>query len=299
MRLAAIDLGSNTLRMLLAESDGNKLDVISEFMRSPRAGMGVKETKQINPQSMLRVLELLRRCRLFWKEIGTEKIVAVATHFSREANNWDTLHKSIIREVGIELRSISEQEEAELAFLGATFDLEKSDDVLVIDIGGGSTEVIFKNKKLQTSSFPFGSLNLTEGFFKNDPPTKKEIKNLRNEISQKLKTLRPNMNMSNKIGIGGTFTSLALLAQNQKFYDVEKINNYQLKKDKVSEIFEKLISINKFDREELLPWDRSRAEILPAGTLICLEIMNFFNWDFISTRHRGLVHGLAIKASKA
>lgn len=299
MRVAAIDLGSNTLRILIAEADGKKLDVISEFIRSPRTGLDVKETKLISPQSMLRVLELLRRCRLSWKELSVEKVVAVATHFSREAKNWNVLSQSIMREVGVDIKSISEQEEAELGFLGTTYDVDKPGNLTVIDIGGGSTEFIFNELKLNTSSMPFGSLNLTEGFIKNDPPTKNEIKKIRKVIKQNLASLKPKVTHSSRIGIGGTFASLALLAQNQKAYDVEKINNYELKKDDISAIFEKLVSVNKFDREELLPWDRTRAEILPTGALICEGIMDYFKWESITTRHRGIVHGLAIRAAKA
>lgn len=298
MRIASIDLGSNTLRMLIAESDGKKLDVISEFIRSPRAGMDVKETKLIDPRASLRILELLRRCRMFWKELGVEKIAAVATHFSREARNWSQLSTAIVREVDVEFHSISSEEEAELGFLGATYDVANPNNISVIDIGGGSTEFITKNRNVRASSIPFGALNLTEGFLKSDPPTKKEIKILREEIKNKLNSSKPILNENTRIGIGGTFSSLALLAQNQKFYDVEKIDNFILGRDQVSGIFEKLIAFNKADREELLPWDRTRAEILPAGALICESIMDYFGWDTLNVRHRGIVHGLAIKAAR-
>lgn len=298
MRIASIDLGSNTLRMLIAESDGKKLDVISEFIRAPRAGMEVKETKLINPRASLRILELLRRCRIFWKELGIEKISAVATHFSREAKNWPQLSTAILREVDVEFHSISSAEEAELGFLGTTYDVANPNNISVIDIGGGSTEFISKNRNVHASSIPFGALNLTEGFLRSDPPTKKEIKNLRDELIRQLKVLKPILNDNTRIGIGGTFSSLALLAQNQKFYDVEKIDNFTLTKEHVTKIFDRLIAFNKVEREELLPWDRTRAEILPAGTLICDTIMEYFGWDTINVRHRGIVHGLAIKAAR-
>ncbi|OGQ33559.1 MAG: hypothetical protein A3F16_04930 [Deltaproteobacteria bacterium RIFCSPHIGHO2_12_FULL_43_9] len=298
MRLASIDLGSNTLRMLIAESDGKKLDVISEFIRAPRAGLDVKETQLINPRSSLRILELLRRCRIFWKEMGVEKIAAVATHFSREARNWPQVSTAIVREVGVEFHSISSEQEAELGFLGATYDIANPNNISVIDIGGGSTEFISKNRDLHTYSIPFGALNLTEGYIKSDPPTKKEIKNLRGIIKSKLNAPKPALNGNTRIGIGGTLSSLALLAQNQKFYDVEKVNNCTLSRNDVSKIFSKLIACNKIDREELLPWDRTRAEILPAGTLICESLMDYFGWDTIDVRHRGIVYGLAIKAAR-
>lgn len=297
MKIASIDLGSNSLRLLLAESDGKKLEIIQEFIRSPRAGMGVKESREISPRSMLRVLEILRRCRLFWKQFEVDKIVGVATAFSREAKNWHSLSNAIMREVDVEFHSLSSEEEAELGFLGATYDINDTNNLSLIDIGGGSTEIITKNKTLHTTALHIGALNLTEVFLKSDPPTKKEINKLKRELKNQLKISQPKALAGSKFGIGGTFTTLALLAQNKKFYDVEKVDYYDIKRDDVLSILEKLCSLRRIEREELLPWDRKRAEILPAGTLICESIMDYFQWDKITIRHRGLVHGLAIQAS--
>ena len=299
MRVAAIDLGSNSLRLLIGETDGEKIDVLQEFVRSPQAGTGVWETKQINAVAMIRIIELLRRCRGFWTELEVEKVAGVATAFSREAKNWPYLAQSIMREVGIEFHSIDEKEEAELAFLGATSDLKDPSKVLLIDMGGGSTEFIYRKNELQVTSTPIGALTLKEQFLKSDPPAPKEIAALRKSAEEKLSNITLSASFSQVVAVGGTFTTLACLIQGIQFYDVEKVDNFHLKRPDLQAQIKTFSKERKSDLANRIPWDRLRAEILPAGAILCDQIMAHLKQKEIIVRHRGLVHGLALKAASA
>jgi len=299
MRVAAIDLGSNTLRLLIGETDGKSIDVIQEVVRTPRAGMEVKETKKIHARSMLRILELLRRYRIFFTDLHVEKIEAVATAFSREATNWDFLCQAIMREVGIEFRSIDPDEEAKLAFLGATSDLENASNLLLIDIGGGSTEFIHNGTNLDVSSLPIGALNLTEQFIKSNPPTKKECDAVRREVKRLLPQVAAPFSSARVVAVGGTATTLATLVQELDHYDVEKVDNYKLARNDISRLINSFCSETTEERSVRMPWDRLRAEILPGGAILLEQIMEHAGLSDLTVRHRSLVHGLALKAGAA
>lgn len=351
MRIASIDIGTNTTLLLIADVDlitGN-LTPIHHEQRFPRIGKDVDEKKQIQLSAFERTRAILSDYQQIITQYSVEKIVASATSAVRDSENRQDFVTYLKNETGISVDIISGEEEAYLTYLGAVSGLstdviaspalgwtwqspntqEKSNNLIVIDIGGGSTEISYKDSSnnFNKTSLQVGSVRLTERYFKHNPPTKEEIEQASNfiithlagvilneakqmptarrEESSKshgeeiLLQLKRNQNDKNAlfhlIGVAGTVTTLACLDQGLLDFEVTKVSGYSLSKDKVQFWFDKLSMLPTNEIQKLSNTTQGRADILTAGSLILLEFMKQFGFNEIIVSERGLRYGMALK----
>ncbi len=294
-RVAAIDIGTNSFLCLIVEkrADGS-LQTLSDEVEIVRLGQDVDRTRILQPQALERARKTLRRFKEKIDKFQPNKIMAVATSAARDVQNVQDLEK-IFEGFQIPLKVISGEKEAELTFQGAISGQNIEGDLAVLDIGGGSTEIIFGNEMGlgSSKSLDIGAVRITEMFFSKQPPTSMEVQKAEAFIDQNLdmfftETSRP---FSRVIAVAGTPTEL--VSAKVGGYDPKKIDNYQLSMSELLQYIKDFSSMDVEARIKILKISPGRADIILAGTLILQRALLKFKKDnyFVSTR--GLRYGLA------
>ena len=305
MILAAIDIGTNTFRLLIAEvSPGQWKDSIlfreihSERIIT-RLGEGLSENFLLNKESMERGIEALRQFSKLIDKHKSEKVLAVATGALRKARNSAEFIMSAKDSAGIKIEIISGEKEAELTAAGMVMDIERPGSCLMVDIGGGSTELIFTgaNASLTLQSLDLGVVYLAEKLMKSDPPSKTDLALLGKEISNSLETVQEDfMRMITPetlfMGTAGTITALAAAVQHLEKYDHEKIHKYTMHIADIKKIYTEMSAITATERSKFLPFEPSRLDIIVPGTLILLRLMSNFKLNEILVSNYGLREGI-------
>ncbi|HKZ22472.1 MAG TPA: hypothetical protein VJ165_04635, partial [candidate division Zixibacteria bacterium] len=241
-----------------------------------------------------RVLKTIQNFQRKAVKLKAEKIILMGTAALREAKNTSYFKKLIQDKTGLKLEVISGEKEAELAFWGAIADFKhKSKKFTLLDIGGGSTEVISgtRNKILKLKSLNIGSLRLTERFLKNQ---KEGYFKMIKFINQKFLTLKRNFDLKNPllIGSGGTITALGALSLNLKKYERTKVHGLVLSYESINSLLEKLKSMSLVQRRRFLQIDPQRADIIIAGTVILQQFMEQFGFKDIAISDKSLRWGI-------
>lgn len=301
LRLAGVDIGTLTCRLLIADlpSDGKLKEVQSE-RRILRLGEGVDQTKQLSVAAMDRVIQCLKEWRRLIDEAQVDKVTAVATSAVRDAGNRDEFLDRVKREAGFEVELISGEEEARRTLLGIRSGLSDGvTDVLALDIGGGSTEFILDRpgQKPVVRSIDIGVVRLCERLLRHDPPTADEVQQAREWVAKETKAAVAGMgNYQTAIFVGtaGTITSLAAMAQKLPTYEPARIHNYQLQFSTIQEIEQTLLSRNKADRVGLPGLEKGREEVIAAGAIIIRTIMETLVQQACLVSDLGLREGVLI-----
>ncbi|WP_428234694.1 Ppx/GppA phosphatase family protein [Gracilimonas sp.] len=299
---AAIDIGTNTVLLLVAEYEDGVIKNVHEEHRVPRLGQGVDADKNINEAATERVIDALSAYR---KILATDfpkvdQIIVTATSAVRDANNRDEFMARVKEETDFEIRLLSGREEAECTASGALSVLENIEDeeTLILDIGGGSTEIaqVKGGKVLDGHSFDMGSVRFTERFLSGNPPSSEEIENCRNKITEFYKSRKFEVDERVKaVGVAGTVTTLAAMALDITNYEPEKLNGHSLKLDTVRHYID-MFSEN--THEDMLAQNpvflQGREDIFMGGMLILEGFMNHFNFDELLVSTGGIRHGAII-----
>ena len=317
MRWASIDIGTNTLRLLIADIDNKRLKPVFLKRIITRLGGGYTETAGIADKARERTIKALKLFSEKLKEYRVEEVRAVATSVVRRAKNREEFLGGVREQTGLEVSTISGDEEARLSLLGvlsvikAGTDFKSVPKCLVVDIGGGSTEFIAvaDGKMAGTWSLEMGVVHLTEEYLKADPPTKEELGNMESEIEGIISDLRckildsgfltPNsklqtLNSTLFIGTAGTITTLAAIDQGLEKYEPDKINNYILKYTAIKKIYKHLASLHLRQREEILSLEKGREDIIIPGAAIVLKAMEAFGFSSITVSDAGLLEGILL-----
>lgn len=301
-RYASIDMGTNCLRLLIAEI--NEEGKFQPFLRRSEIvhlGRGMAE-KKITPGGMRRVCQQMEKYWDILKKYPVLNIYAGATSAVRDAANQEEFLKEIQDKFKLEVKVLSGEEEAELTFLGATSGVS-SEKLFVVDIGGGSTEFIAgTNKKVETAkSLNIGSVRFSEEHIFNDPVIAREVENITRHIQKELKTLEfSEMDSSfTMVGTGGTMTTIAAMSQQMEKYDSAKIHGYTASLSDVELLTEELVKRSIAERKELPGLDPNRADVILAGVLICREVMRFFKFKQMTVSERDLLDGLILANTTA
>lgn len=294
--VASIDIGTNSTRLKIAEVKDKKiLNSYCNEMEITKLGEDVDKTSNLKDEAIDRTFKVLKKYKDLTNKYGAKEIKLCATSALRDAQNSDKFKELVKKELGFEIEIIDGEEEALLSFRGATID--RDEDVLVIDIGGGSTEIILgKGSKIDfIKSYNFGAVRLTEKFFKNEDfissydEAKKFVFNLLDD-AKKIKE-----NKFNMIGLAGTITTQVTILKKMTNYDRKKVHNYILTKDEVINNLELLKSKSLIDRKSLPGLHPKRAEVAVAGTMIILWLMEFFNKDNLIVSENDILDGILIK----
>lgn len=294
---ASIDIGTNTVLLLVTEVEGNHLTVFDEQQRVPRLGTNVDEKKEISEEAMQRVVESLKefqeRINANYPEV--DEIFVTATSAVRDAGNRTHFIELVKQETGLEIQVLSGVQEAEYTFLGAQSMLDTiSGPKLIIDIGGGSTEVAYGEQQLQNRySYDMGCVRFTERFLKNSPPTDSQIQECRDEIKKVLAEYEFTIaNQTTLVGVAGTITSLAFIDLELSSYDAEMLSGHPISKSSLKKYIQRFCGYTSTKLEQKYPSVmKGRADIFLAGLLILNEFMEEYHVEKLVTSTGGIRHG--------
>ena len=278
MRVAAIDCGTNSIRLLIADIDSSNFREIYRTMEIVRLGQGVDQNKAFHPDAIARTLAAVD---LFAQEIskrGVEHIRFCATSATRDATNRELFIDGVIERLGVEPEVISGEEEARLSFIGATKEFAQSDaPFLVVDIGGGSTEFVYGNSDVEfAKSVNIGCVRMTERNIHSDPPKAEEIENARRDIQEAIAvaaSIVPITEAKTLIAVAGTATSVAASALNLETYDRHLIHLSRVSAEQTHHVAITFAAMNAEERSHVGFLHPGRADVFAAGSLVLSEIM--------------------------
>jgi len=289
MRVGVIDLGTNSTRLLVAEVEDGRVDEVARDTTITRLGESVDERRKLLPTAVARVRNVLSGYRRELERLGAERVLVLATSSVRDAENGEAFLGEIEWSYGFTTRLLSGEEEADLTRRGVADGRELDPDALVLDIGGGSTELITEREQI---SIDMGSVRVTERFLHADPPTGEELDAAAHAVRELLPELQP----AEAIGVAGTITSIAALELGD--YDPERIDGYRLSRAAVEAQLERLASLPLAERRELPGLDPDRAPVIVAGAVIVDEVMKRYDLDELEVSERDLLHGAALEAAQ-
>ena len=299
-RFAAIDIGTNTILLLIAEleSDGS-FQVLEDRAEITRLGEGVDRTRQIGPDGERRSLEVLKSYLKTCRSLGVDEIAAVGTSALRDARNTGGFKSRLKRELGLDLRVLSGEEEASYSYLAVQNGLALGEkEVLVVDVGGGSTELIWgKGGALHRSiSLDLGSVRLTERFLFSDPVREEECAQLTTTIDHELQPLLVDWGIGGGfqaiVGIAGTFTTLAAIAKGLRRYSHGEVHGSCLSRAEVVRQVQLFKGKTIAERKEIPGLEPKRADVILAGALLIERVMALFRVDQVTVSDQGIRYGL-------
>src|SRR3989339_1446273 len=294
IRMAGIDIGTNTILMVIGEknSDGELVFLQNEHSIA-RLGEGVDKTHVIKTEAIERARKILVNYKNICDENNVAKISSAGTSALRDAINRDDVIKILSEAIGTDIKVISGEEEARLSFLGT---IENNKPCIVVDIGGGSTEFICGENQIVKLrySLPIGAVRLTERYFKIQPANEDSVREAELFITESLNKIDTSQFKGELIGVAGTPTTLAAVVQELTKYVKEKVHGYILDFEKLHQIFNKLKNLNVDELKKIPGIHPDRADIITAGTLILLCIMKFLEINKCSVSTRGLRYGILI-----
>lgn len=301
---SAIDIGTNTVLLLVAEQDESTVEPVYEEQQIPRLGKGVDANKTLADDSIERVIDVLIHYKQVLKERfpDAETPFVTATSAVRDASNRNEFMQRVFSETAWKIRLLSGAEEAEWTYAGALSMLEvhENKSYMVIDIGGGSTELAFGNGyKLESRhSFDMGSVRFTERFLHGNPPEYDVLKQAEQEILHQFSAYPEPFLLKNfqVVGVAGTVTSMAYIKLGLKHYDAKQISNFRLTNLDIDELFE-LFSTHTSDQmlERFPEVMKGRSDIFLAGIMILRGFMKFFGFSSLRVSSGGIRHGTLIK----
>jgi len=302
MRLAGVDIGTLTCRLLIADlaPDGRLKELRSE-RGILRLGEGVDHAKHLSGAAMDRVLQCLKEWRELIDASAVDATAAVATSAVRDAVNRDAFLDRVKREAGFEIEILTGDEEAHRTLLGIRSGLPVGvSDVLALDIGGGSTEFILDRpgQKSVVRSIDIGVVRLCERFLHHDPPTEDEVCQAREWVARETRAAvagMDNYQTATFVGTAGTVTSLAAMAQKLPAYEPARIHNYELQLSTIQELERTLLSRKKADRAGLPGLEKGREEVIAAGAIIIRTVMETLRKKGCLVSDLGLREGVLIE----
>lgn len=287
-RVAAIDCGTNSIRLLVADADPStgELVELDRRMEIVRLGQGVDRTGRLAPEALERTFSACRQYAEVIKEYGAQKIRFVATSASRDAENRDDFVRGVLDILGVEPEVISGDQEAEFSFTGATKELAGRDHLakpyLVVDIGGGSTEFVVGDDHVRAArSVDIGCVRMTERHLVHDgvvsdPPTLGQITAIRTDIDAALDLAEESVPLTGAatlVGLAGTVTTVAAIALGLDAYDSEAIHHSRISLDQVQEITGRLLASTHAERAAIGAMHPGRVDVITSGALILLAVM--------------------------
>ncbi|KQX90674.1 Ppx/GppA phosphatase family protein [Streptomyces clavifer] len=311
-RVAAIDCGTNSIRLLVADVDPatGHFAELDRRMRIVRLGQGVDRTGQLAPDALERTFDACREYAAAIEELGAERIRFVATSASRDAENSDTFVRGVLDILGVEPEVVSGDQEAQLSFDGATKELVGSDHLdkpyLVVDIGGGSTEFVVGDDEVRAArSVDIGCVRMTERHLVRDgvvvdPPAADRVAAIRADIDAAIdlaeKTV-PIADAATLVGLAGTVTTVAAIALGLEEYDSEAIHHSRVSLEQVREITGRLLASTHEQRAAIPAMHPGRVDVITAGALVLLAVMERAGAAEVVVSEHDILDGIAWSAA--
>jgi exopolyphosphatase/guanosine-5'-triphosphate,3'-diphosphate pyrophosphatase len=291
MRVAALDLGTNTTRLLVADVADGRVDEVERRLAITRLGEGVDQRRRLLPVPIARVRNTLVDYRRALEDLGAERALLVATSAVRDAENGEAFLGEIEWSYGFVTRLLSGDEEAQLVRRGVGTGRELGPRGLIVDVGGGSTELIADGWH---GSLDLGSVRMTERFLPSDPPTAEEIDACVTAVDLAL----PELDVDEAIGVAGTITALAALDLGLDEYDPERVHGHRIPARSVEQQLERLASLPLSERRRIPGLEPERAPVIVAGAIIVQEVLRRYGLDAIEASERDLLDGAALAAAE-
>jgi exopolyphosphatase / guanosine-5'-triphosphate,3'-diphosphate pyrophosphatase len=302
MRVAVVDVGTNSTRLLVADVDGRQLRELARDTTVTRLGEGVDGSRRLLPEAMERVLDTCARYSSVLDRLRPQLKLAVLTSAVRDARNGHELERALRERFGLDARTITGGREAHLTFLGATSARPHEEPLLVLDIGGGSTELVVGGSAgidFHVSTHA-GSVRHTERELHSDPPTERELERCRAAIRQELETAVAGdvrASVAAGVAVSGTPTSFAAIAQELDPYDRERVDGYRLSRPETDRILQRLGALPLDARRAVTGLHPDRAPTIVAGGVILLETLRLFDLEEIEVSEHDILEGAAIEAA--
>jgi exopolyphosphatase/guanosine-5'-triphosphate,3'-diphosphate pyrophosphatase len=302
-RVAAVDLGTNSTRLLVADVDDSRISDLARETRITRLGEGVDERRRLLPGPIARVRNVLTDFRRTGESLGVERTLAIATSAVRDAENGEAFLGEIEWSYGFATRLLSGHDEALMTFRGVTSEWTLERGAVIVDIGGGSTEIVAGGHDgvRWHDSLDIGSVRLTERFLHSDPPTEGELRAAATAVRALLAERVPEEirgDTSSAIGVAGTITSLGALALGLEEYDRDRIHGLELGAAALQEQLQRLASVPLERRRRIRPLDPDRAPVIVGGAAIAREVLTHFGLDRLEISERDILDGAALAAAE-
>jgi exopolyphosphatase/guanosine-5'-triphosphate,3'-diphosphate pyrophosphatase len=302
-RVAAVDLGTNTVRLLVAKfSPGHdEPQELARDMVITRVGKGVGRTGRFDPEALERTVEVVRRYSRRARALGAERIHVAATSAVRDASNREQLAAAVERIAGEPMEILSGEDEARTTFLGATRGLDADEPVLVLDIGGGSTEVALGRPGQDPDavlSAQVGSVRLTERFVRSDPPSYEELGAVDRAVGEALAALEdriPVHDARTLVAVAGTATTVQAIALGLPEYDPERIHRTVLARARAEQVFRLLADMTIAERRALPVMAPGREDVIPSGAAILVGAMQRWGFPEVVVSESDILDGLAYR----
>ncbi len=301
MRVAALDQGTNTTRLLVADVAEGRVDEVLRRSQITRLGEGVDRRRRLLPLPIARVRNVLTDYRRSLEQLGAERALLVATSAVRDAENGEAFLGEIEWSYGFTTRLVAGLEEAELSFRGATLGRTLSTPTLVVDIGGGSTELVVGGGAGigAAASVDAGSVRMTERYLHADPCSAQELDACATAVRSLLREGAPAAPASTEaIGVAATITTLAALDLGLEEYDRAAVDGHVLTADAVGEQLERLAALPLEERRRVPALDPERAPVIVAGAIILREALDHYGLDTLEVSERDILDGIALEAAQ-
>ncbi|MBP0934627.1 exopolyphosphatase [Streptomyces goshikiensis] len=312
-RVAAIDCGTNSIRLLVADCDPGtgELVELDRRMLVVRLGQGVDQTGRLAPEALERTFAACREYAAVIKELGAQKVRFVATSASRDAENRDDFVRGVLEILGVEPEVISGDLEAEFSFTGATRELTGATHLerpfLVVDIGGGSTEFVVGEEHVRAArSVDVGCVRMTERHLVTDgvvtdPPTREQIAAIRADVEAALDLAAeavPLAEARTLVGLAGSVTTVAAIALGLPEYDSSAIHHARIPYEKVREVSERMLTATHAERAAIPVMHPGRVDVIGAGALVLLAVMERVGASEVVVSEHDILDGIAIKTAE-
>ena len=300
--VGAIDCGTNSTRLLVADGNGRTRD---RRMQITRLGQGVDASGTLAPEAVERTVAVLRQYRHVLDEMGAERVRMTATSAARDASNRDVFFDLATETVGVAPELLTGDEEARLSFRGATAELDPADGpYLVVDIGGGSTEFAVGPRDGTSTepegvlSLDMGCVRLTEKFLHSDPPSAEELSQaisvVRDYLEDVARELPASREARQLVGLAGTVTTVAAVEQGLPAYDRDRIHHFVLTREAVEDVFRTLATEKRADRVHNPGLEEARADVIVGGTAILVAILRYFDLPTCLVSEADILDGLVL-----
>jgi exopolyphosphatase/guanosine-5'-triphosphate,3'-diphosphate pyrophosphatase len=298
-RVSAVDMGTNSIRLLVAEIVDGDVNELARDMVITRLGEGVDESGRLKQEALSRTLAVLARYVRRARALGADRVRVAATSAVRDAVSRDTLFKMVRTLADAAPEVLSGEEEGALSFLGATQGLEHPAPFLVFDIGGGSTELVLGTKEPESAaSVDVGSVRITERVGRADPPTPQDLEDMRQLAADglaKAEAMVPPSTAATLVGVAGTTTTIQAIALGLPRYDPEAIHRSVLTLADAERVSGELSRMTVAERAALPVMAPGRADVIVAGSLILLEIFRRWGFDRCVVSEQDILDGLVIE----
>ncbi len=299
MRVAVVDCGTNSVRLLVADLDDvSHRDVVRE-MRIVRLGQDVDRTGRLAPEALDRTRVALTDYAATIDRLGAGRTRLVATSATRDASNRDDFVALVRDTLGIDPEVVSGVEEAQLSFAGAASVIEDPGDVLVVDIGGGSTEFVRSHPglDLQSISVDVGAVRMTERHVRHDPPTSAELDAVRADVARALDLAAETVDLTGAasvVAVAGTATTLAAIELGLSEYDSGRIHGQRFAASAIHAVTGRLQTLDRPGREAITVIHPGRVDVIAAGATILAAVLGRTGTDEMIVSEHDILDGIAL-----